>query len=390
MKPRIQTATLENMNRRSFIAGASAGVLTSNALIARDHAPRKGFFRLGQQGQRTWLLTPEGGRTFSLGLNHIDPATLRYPENIHIWREKYGNSMQRWLKESVGPNLRDWGFNCLGWNQEVITRGKTNHRHSRHFTYEEYQWLGMPYCHQLPFADFHQWEFETRNPDFFSDGFAAWCDHVAREHCVPLAHDPKLIGYFYIDCPTWVHIRRNNTWKGPLFDPAKLESKTGCDELRALARQYYRVTHDAIRRYDPNHLILGDRYEANAPLPIEVIEGARGLVDVLSFQDFRDPVAHLADWHKRTGMPVLWADGARQLNLPNGLRLHDGAWWGEQLEGLRENPGCVGAHLCGAYLRNRVRRRGLLGENEEPDTEVIDLIRAANQETSAWVDQQGG
>ena len=39
-----------------------------------------------------------------------------------------------------------------------------------------------------------------------------------------------LIGYFYIDCPTCVHTRQWNTWKGPLFDPQKLESAAGRTE----------------------------------------------------------------------------------------------------------------------------------------------------------------
>ena len=59
----------------------------------------------------------------------------------------------------------------------------TAHRHSRNFTFEEYQWLGMPYCHMLPFADFHQWEAETRHPDLLSKDFEEWCDYVARAHC---------------------------------------------------------------------------------------------------------------------------------------------------------------------------------------------------------------
>ncbi|MCB1123249.1 MAG: agarase [Verrucomicrobiae bacterium] len=349
----------------------------------------QGFFHLEKSGSRWWLKRPDGQKYFSLGLNHVDPATLRYPENIHIWLEKYGNSMKSWLKESVAPNLKDWGFNCLGWNQEVITRTPTNHRHSRHFTYEEYQWLNMPYCHQLPFADFHQWEFETRNPDFFSDGFRDWCDHVAREHCVPLANDRKLIGYFYIDCPTWLHVWEDNAWKGPLFDQKKLESKAGREELTALATQYYRVTHDAIRRYDTNHLILGDRYEANAPLTMEIIEGARPYVDVLSFQDFKDPVGHLEHWYKESGMPVLWADGAKGIRSPDGKGIfNNGQWYADVLAGLRKNPGCVGAHLCGAYLRNHVRRRGLLDEEEQPDEINISLIRKANLETENWVSQQ--
>jgi len=349
-----------------------------------------GFYTLDQRNGRWWLITPEGERTFSLGLNHIDPATLRYPGNVHIWREKYGNSMRRWLQEAVAPDLRSWGFNCVGWTQEVITRGQTNHRHSRPFTHEEYQWLGMPYCHLLPFADFHQWEAETRHPDVFSDGFVDWCDHVAREHCVPLANDPKLIGYFYIDCPTWVHTRPINEWKGPLFDPDRLETEAGRRELFELATQYYKVAHDAIRRYDPHHLIFGDRYEAKAPLPIEVVEAAKPFVDVLSFQHFGQPdeVANdFARWHQQTGMPILLADGAGSRPLPDGTRGQDGPRYERTLEVLRANPGCIGFHLCGAYLKNRVRKRGLRNEQEEPDNEALQIITQANLATSKWVEE---
>lgn len=154
-----------------------------------------------------------------------------------------------------------------------------------------------------------------RLPDFFSRDSEDWCDYAARSQCSRFADDPKLIGYFYTDCPVWIHNSRANKWKGPLFDPQKLEAEAGREELRKLATRYYQVTHAAVRRYDPNHLILGDRYEANVPLPTEVVESALPLVDVLCFQDFKEPVAHLAEWHRRTGKPVLWADGAK--NVPD-------------------------------------------------------------------------
>ncbi|MBI3682589.1 MAG: hypothetical protein HY235_19600 [Acidobacteria bacterium] len=136
-----------------------------------------------------------------------------------------------------------------------LVRTPSIHRHSRNFFHEQYQWLGMPYCHLLPFAEIHQWEVETRYPDFFSKDFEEWCDYVARDSCQRMADDPRLIGYFYSDCPTWVHTRAQQ-YKQPIFDPAKLDSRTGRDELSALASRYYQVTHDAIRRYDRNHLIL--------------------------------------------------------------------------------------------------------------------------------------
>ena len=59
----------------------------------------RGFFTVGQRKGRWWFITPEGRPFFSIGLNHIDSATLRYKENAHLWRDKYDNSMEKWLKQ---------------------------------------------------------------------------------------------------------------------------------------------------------------------------------------------------------------------------------------------------------------------------------------------------
>ncbi len=341
----------------------------------------EGFFTLGQWQDHWWFVDPRGKPFFSIGLNHFDPASLRYPENIDIWREKYGGSTIRWIRESVAPNLKAWGFNTVGWVQEVSVR---EWRHSRSFTVDEYRALEMPYCHLLPFMESHQWEKHTVHYDFRSADWQEWCDYVARSQCAELADDPNLIGYFYSDCPTWIHERPLNDWRGPIFDPERLESEAGRRELTELAYHYYKTAHDAIRRYDRHHLILGDRYEANAPIALQVIQAASPFVDVLSFQDFRDPVKHLDEWHRKTGKPVLLADAARirWQTAPGEFTPNDGAWYGETLAELFENPGCVGLHLCGAYQRNRARRYGLLDEMENPDTEQVELMTAANRRIS--------
>lgn len=346
-----------------------------------------GYFTLSKQEARWVLVTPQGEPFFSIGLNHIDSAALRFSENEHVWNDKYGNSMQRWLTESVRPNLLDWGFNSVGWVQEVVTNNEQSHRHSRSFTYEEYKWLDMPYCHLLPFAEIHQWEVETRHPDLLSKGFAEWCDYVARDQCARMRDDPKPIGYFYSDCPMWVHVREGNAWKGPLFDPGRLTSESGRQELLDLATHYYRVTHDAIRRYDPHHLILGDRYEANALLPEEVVQAAISFVDVLSFQCFGPPERvreKLSHWAELTGKPILLADHAIPREAHSGSqqqkreRYHDPVGYAQTLDVLKSIPEAIGYHLCGAYVCNNVRRRGLLKWDEAPDTIGIEGIREAN------------
>lgn len=378
------------MNRRNFISASTIIALAAEPSVACNVSEATGYFSLGKRRDRWWFIAPDGRPFFSLGLNHIDPSPLRYLANDDLWTRKYGNSMERWLKESVAPDLHAWGFNSVGWTQEVVTRGATNHRHSRAFTFEEYQWLGMPYCHQLPFADFHQWEVETRNPDFGSPEFSEWCDYVARENCSRMADDPKLIGYFYIDCPTWIHTTPFSVWKGPLFDPEQLKSEVGRKALYELATCYYRITHAAIRRYDKHHLILGDRYEAGRAIADEVIEAAKPFVDVLSFQHFAQPEVvcqSLTRWHEKTGKPVLLADHAIQLNQPDGSKRHDGAGYAATLLGLRQVPGCVGLHLCGAYLRNETRKRGLRDAHESLDVEAVHAIQQANRETEMWKQQ---
>jgi hypothetical protein len=382
-----------SVSRRSFLVQSSLWGATRalSRAVPGAGGDRNRHFTVTQRNGRWWFSTPDGAPFFSLGLNHIDAAPLRYLESGDIWWNKYGNRMERWLKEAVRPDLLAWGFNSVGWVQEVVTSGPTNCRHSPSFTFEEYQWLDLPYCHQLPFADFHQWEMETRHPDFFSREFEDWCDYVARNQCARMAADPQLIGYFYLDCPTWVHVRPGNKWKGPLFDPEKLKSAAGRAELHQIATRYYQITHDAIRRYDRHHLILGDRYEANAPLPDDVLLAARPYVDLFSFQHFGPPErirADLARFAALTGKPVLLADSSGGVKLPDGTMRNDPVKYRQTLLALREVPACVGFHLCGAYLRNRIRKRGLRGPDETPDQVAIDGFSVANREMSDWVRQQ--
>ncbi len=132
--------------RRTFLrhsAALAAGLALPQAVrAARPASPRS--FTVAQRQGRWWFITPEGTPQFGLGLNHIDAAPLRYLASGDLWPRKYGNSMERWIREAVRPDVLAWGFNSVGWVQEVVTRGPTNHRHSPSFTYEEYQWLDLP------------------------------------------------------------------------------------------------------------------------------------------------------------------------------------------------------------------------------------------------------
>ena len=63
------------------------------------------FFTVGQRGGHWWFITPTDEPFFSLGMNHIDSATLRHPENLEIWRETYANDQRRWIRANSGMIL---------------------------------------------------------------------------------------------------------------------------------------------------------------------------------------------------------------------------------------------------------------------------------------------
>ncbi|QEF96195.1 hypothetical protein Mal15_02220 [Stieleria maiorica] len=103
-----------------------------------------------------------------------------------------------------------------------------------------------------------------------------------------------------------------------------------------------------------------------------------------------NPVDHLDEWHRKTGMPVLLADAAKMKwqTEPGEFTRNNGQWYAETLAAMHQNPGCIGFHLCGAYQRNKARRYGLLDEMEMPDTENVIQMKAANERVTRKMTQR--
>tara|TARA_B100000700_G_scaffold106018_2_gene119744 strand:- start:7622 stop:7789 length:168 start_codon:yes stop_codon:yes gene_type:complete len=45
------------------------------------------FFEVKKIKDRWWIIMPSGEIFFSIGLNHFDPSTMKYKENISIWKK---------------------------------------------------------------------------------------------------------------------------------------------------------------------------------------------------------------------------------------------------------------------------------------------------------------
>ena len=88
-----------NRSRRDFLKAGALSVSAAliwpklNGASQTSQPEPEGYNTVGKRHGRWWLIKPDGGHTFSLGVNHIDPATLRYPENLqqprpgtHPWK----------------------------------------------------------------------------------------------------------------------------------------------------------------------------------------------------------------------------------------------------------------------------------------------------------------
>lgn len=349
------------------------------------------YYAIDQQNGSV-LIDPAGHSTFSIGLNHIEYYPYFYDERgTAVWLERFGNSRRCWLSDQVKPDLLRWGFNAIGWtpdncegNSEII------YRHTPNWSYEAYQWANMPYCHMIPFIESHQWDAEHILPDIRSDAFAEWCDYAARSEILRLRDDTKLIGYFYTDCPTWIHPGRHTALFEGELDPQ------GKAKLFELASHYYRLLHDTIRRYDPHHLIFGDRLlVSDGTMPDVLLRAAAPWVDAICIQISMPAdrmVAAIRHIHQITNKPVLIGDTYIHNHKPLPFdelgdlvaRERIRTTFVQQCAALAAEPACLGYHLCGGYLRNTRRHRlwqqqGLRLRDNSEFTPITEIIAAGNQ-----------
>jgi parallel beta-helix repeat protein len=382
-----------------------------------------GFFHIEKIGGVWWIVDPEGNAFISKGVNHVSyqgdyAPTLGYSPYNRAVSKIYGDA-ESWARSAV-DRLRKFGFNTIGaWSSdEVFTKG-------------------MPYTIILDIASTAGSEWLSGEvTDFFSSSFEEAAQKVAERACTPRKDDPNLLGYF-----TDNELRWSPDWRSSnhIFDdylslerdaPGKralvkfLEEKyVTIDSLNAkwgtafrsfedlldiyelpqvksldsdrlgflgvVAKRYFQVCHDAIKRHDPNHLILGCRFAFQPP--DEVLKSCIGFLDVISINnyDFEPPLEVLRRINSLTGLPIILTEfsfKAMDSGLPNtkgaGTPLEtqkDRAYhYEEYVRKLVSEPYVVGYHWF-EYADEPAEGRfdgensnyGLVNINDEPWTMLV-------------------
>jgi hypothetical protein len=181
----------------------------------------------------------------------------------------------------------------------------------------------------------------------FDPAFESFCDAYARQ-LTQWKNDPWLLGYFsdnemplwrgaltnYLRLPSqdpghqtavqWLAARH-----GPSATPADVTPQDQKDFLALIVDRYYRLVSAAIKKYDPNHLYLGSRFNGRVLMEPEVFKAAGPYLDVASvnYYDVWTPSQpQLESWERESGKPVMITEWYTK-GEDSGLANTGGAGW---------------------------------------------------------------
>jgi hypothetical protein len=299
--------------------------------------PGTGFFRTGKIEGKWALLDPHGHPFFSAGMDLVDPDASSFATDIsrrqYLFEElpgsgsawlvagrvvsyyvanlirRFGENWRSETEKHTVARLKSWGFNTIAnWSDAPLA-----------------QRSGMPYA--LPLSGWttrRVFPFPYDFPDVFSKEFEDNVDAAAQRQCEALKNDPNLIGWFVGNEPHWARrFGASQSWPDMLLaDPQpsatqerlrKLLSarpeeaeKIKADFLYECAKKYFETVAAAIRKYDPNHLVLGIRF---AERPNRRWAELSALFDVFSINiysaEFAPDAAMVQEYSEASGRPVL-------------------------------------------------------------------------------------
>ena len=295
------------MKVETLLAAMCIGIV---ACGAASSPAQGGFYRLRQgDGGRWWVVEPGGRKTFLRGIdwvwaNGFHCEALGYSPYRRFVKANYP-SREAWADETLS-RLKSWGFNALGsgCSPELERKGLA---HCRHLA------MGESFCRKGKDCALGAAEGipGTAFPNVFHPDFATFCDERAAKACAPNKDDRSLFGYFFDNELAW-RVRgsvANGLYeaaaKAPAENPARTalvaflarrgvssaDASSASDEtktefLRLAAARYFGTIADAIRRHDPNHLLLGCRFAGLGSAHRVVWEEAGKVCDAVTFNNY--------------------------------------------------------------------------------------------------------
>ena len=363
----------------------SAVLLALTMLPLTAIADEPAAIRLQEIEGRTWLVSPNGGPFFAHGVTHV------------------GNGRQVGLP-ALARALRELGFNAYGYGCPNELKSDLPYMEGRNY---------------LPTSMYRTSDKSFTFVDIFDPAVQAEQDAAVRRTCYANRNNPNLIGYYWTDLTPWP--LENNTgtnWveyirslsadaPGQQAYQKFLADWDGNDEtardtafLRLIAREYCRVFGEAHRKYDPDHLVFGDRFMPQFAIP-EVLEEMVPYVDAIAIQPhFRPgfPKKELDRIHELTGKPIVlcdfairFEDGDKNIRgyKPEESPQKAGELYAEYIRDAMATPYVIGSFWCNPLdSKPGFNKTGIKQGLFDNDFTPRPSLNKQMQQLNAWIDQQ--
>lgn len=406
-------------------------VVAGVAILGQAAAGGTPAYRVAKGEGGGWsFLSPDGHPFFSRGVNCVKPRE----NQEHAGRDVSG--LSAWPTVNLN-RLQAWDFNTLGgWASDSAMAAAEDR--------------GMPYTVVLHLGQ----HFGGPWGDWFDQATQTQADRLAQAKITALRDRRHLMGWFSDNELGWYpstlflyHLKQPITSAtrqkliallrehyGNRFEALREDFQTDAESFEQLAaephtlrirsegrgmavvhkftflvaEQYYRTMHRIIRKYDPDRLILGDRY--NGYCPPEVARAAGPFVDVISTNaSFAAglsgywPRHHLEMLHRESGRPVLvseWYLAARENRSGNLNSTPPGAFpvvdtqderarrYDDVVREIAAVPYVVGMHWFqhtdhppqGRDSDGEDYAFGLMDIHEQPYEHFVDAVARTNRE----------
>jgi hypothetical protein len=184
----------------------------------------------------------------------------------------------------------------------------------------------------------------------FEPDFVTFADELAQG-AAAYKDDPYVFGHFtdneiplhqeiqlnssltYLDSDDPQYVSADSWMKEKYGNNYDIDDITEADEheyMGVVADKYYEVVSAALRKYDPNHMVLGTRLHAKAKYNEYVFEAAGKYTDVVSVNYYKNWEPELADavamWQEQAAIPFMITEFYTKA-ADSGLENSGGAGW---------------------------------------------------------------
>ncbi len=416
-----------------------------------DDGEGTGFFRTKYDQGKWWLVTPDNNAFLSFGLNHFHANLWTKDYNKEYWEERFDAKAysDKWRKEFSAfavDLMNQTGCNTFGYHNEDQIATILSYQGPMPYI-KQYTPLNLSLHLNPDNEDF---------VDIFDSSFVTICQNAAQEQVAPYKDDPYILGFAMSDIPTfteilaksmtqyksiasynlptWAQVLRNldskakgkqkyvefmkerynnidefnkiystkfKSWK-VLLTSENWRSVTDYDNATEIVDnnefnkicidQYYRVTSEAFREVDSNHLFFGDKINANLANPDElsmVVEQSSKYTDVILVQFYGKPDANNRMLSRITSAnkPIINGDGGfgatgdprmpKPQNPTAGSQTERAQWFIDYASSSFSNPNFVGYHICGVidgWNTEGGQKPGIINPLGSAHQDVVDAL----------------